>query len=50
MMKRRMVAYHNVTPLVKSQWKIPVRFDPLGIRWIHNSFTGRANGNWFCQI
>lgn len=48
--QRRVCTYHHVAPLVEPDGQVSVRLHPLRIRRIHDCFTGRTNGNGFCQL
>lgn len=40
----------DVCPLIKFDWQVSVTLNPLSIGWIHDSFRGWSDGNWFSQI
>ena len=44
------MTYHNVVPLIEFQRKISVGLNPLGVRWIHHSFTRRPYSDRFGQV
>mmetsp|Transcript_16690 Transcript_16690/g.27253 ORF Transcript_16690/g.27253 Transcript_16690/m.27253 type:complete len:413 (+) Transcript_16690:299-1537(+) len=41
---------NHITPLIQLEGQIPMTSNPIGKRWVHDSFTSWPHGNWCRQI